>query len=137
MKKVTGIGGIFFKSKNPKALNIWYEKHLGIQTDAYGSTFEWKQADSSEKKGFTQWSAFDIDTNYFDPSIQEFMINYRVENLENLLVLLKSEGVQVLKEIETFSYGKFAHILDLEGRKIELWEPNDDEFDKIADARVK
>jgi len=137
MKRVTGIGGVFFKCQNPTALKEWYQNHLGIQTDAYGSSFEWRQADVPSEKGFTQWSPFENDSKYFEPSLQEFMINYRVENLPKLIELLRTEGVQVVKEIETFSYGKFAHILDLEGHKIELWEPNDVEYDRIVVARTK
>lgn len=137
MKKVKGIGGIFFKCKNPTLVKEWYKKHLGLQTDAYGTNFEWAQADEPSKKAFTQWSPFSEDTKYFEPSSKEFMINYRVENLELLLSELKKEGVQVLDEIESFDYGKFVHILDVEGNKIELWEPNDEEYDKIVEARTK
>jgi D-3-phosphoglycerate dehydrogenase len=122
-KRVTGIGGFFFKSKNPKELVNWYGKHLGLITDAYGSTFRWtdeKGADCS-----TQWSPFVQDTSYFAPSEKEFMQNFRVENLENLLITLKEEGVTVVGEVESYDYGKFGWILDLEGNKIELWEPGD------------
>lgn len=137
MKRVTGIGGIFFKSKNPTKIKEWYQKHLGIQTDEYGSTFEWRLADEKEKKGFTQWSPMKDNTDYLNPSKRDFMINYRVENLESLVEALKKEGVTILDEIETFDYGKFVHILDNEENKIELWEPKDVEYDKIANARTK
>jgi predicted enzyme related to lactoylglutathione lyase len=137
MKRVSSIGGVFFKSKNPEQLKQWYEKHLGLQTDEYGTSFEWKQADKSNEKGFTQWSPFKESTKYFEPSEKQFMINYRVENLEWLVSELKKEGVTVVDEIEKLDYGKFVHILDLEGNKIELWEPNDAEFDKIVKGRTK
>jgi predicted enzyme related to lactoylglutathione lyase len=125
MKKVTGIGGIFFKSKDPNALNEWYKTHLGFDTSQYGTSFEWLNADDSTKKGITQWSAFPETTKYLEPSTKDFMINYRVENLEELVAELKKEGVTILDNIEDSDYGKFVHIVDLEGNKIELWEPKD------------
>lgn len=137
MKRVTGIGGVFFKCKNPVKIKDWYKTHLGLETDAYGTSFEWRQADEPEKKGFTQWSPFSENSEYFEPSKSTLMINYRVENLEDLVKVLKSEGVKVLDEIETFEYGKFVHILDPEGNKVELWEPKDLEYDKIVEARTK
>ncbi|HVO74165.1 MAG TPA: hypothetical protein VMT35_09095, partial [Ignavibacteriaceae bacterium] len=103
----------------------------------YGTTFEWKQSGDDEKKGYTVWSPFKDSTKYFDPSKKEFMINYRVENIEWLVEQLKKEGIKVLDEIETFEYGKFVHILDPEENKIELWEPNDQEFDKNTGAKTK
>lgn len=123
MKKVTGIGGVFFKCKDPKAMNAWYKTHLGMDTNDYGFGFEWREEADPEKKGTTQWSAFPETTKYFEPSSKEFMINYRVHNLEALIVQLKEEGVTILDEMETYDYGKFVHILDAEGNKIELWEP--------------
>ena len=137
MKKVTGIGGVFFKCKNPKKVNQWYKKHLGLNTDEYGTTFEWRLANDGTKKGFTQWSPFDESTDYFQPSQKEFMINYRVENLEALVEKLRNNGVTITDSIESFDYGKFVHILDVEGNKIELWEPNDIEYEKIAEGRTK
>lgn len=137
MKRVTGLGGIFFKCKDPEKMRNWYQKHLGIDTDEYGTCFEWKQAEDTAKKGFTQWSLFSENTKYFEPSKREFMINYRVENLEKLVEILKQEGVEFTDEIERFEYGKFVHLLDIEGNKIELWEPNDIEFDKIVIGRTK
>jgi predicted enzyme related to lactoylglutathione lyase len=137
MKKVTGVGGIFFKCQDPDAMKDWYSEHLGLQTDKYGTTFEWRQEADSSKKGYTQWSPFDDKTEYFRPSEKEFMINYRVENLEWLVGELKKEGVEIVDEIETYEYGKFVHIMDPEGNKIELWEPNDDEYDKLVDGRTK
>ena len=136
-KRVTGIGGIFFKTQNPDQIKKWYQSHLGLQTDQYGTCFEWRQADDGTKKGFSQWSPFDEKTTYFHPSKKEFMINYRVEDLDWLVAKLREEGVTVLDEIETFDYGKFVHILDPEGNKIELWEPVDDAFDDNVTGRTK
>lgn len=132
MKRVTGIGGIFFKCKDPKKVKEWYQTHLGFNTNEYGTVFEWYQGADSTKKGFTQWSPFNDETNYFEPSTKEFMINYRVENLEALVEELKKEGVTIVDNIEKVEYGKFIHILDIEGNKIELWEPNDQEFEKLG-----
>lgn len=137
MKRVTSLGGIFFKCKDPDKMKEWYSKHLGLQTDSYGTSFEWRQADDETKKGFTVWSPFKEDTKYMEPSKKEFMINYRVENLEWLVGELKKEGVTVVDEIETFEYGKFVHILDPENNKIELWQANDIEYDKICEVRTK
>lgn len=125
MKRVTGIGGIFFKCKDPKAMNEWYKTHLGFDTNDYGATFEWGENSETAKKGSTQWSPFAEDTQYFAPSTKDFMINYRVENLEVLVSELKKEGVTILDEIASYEYGKFVHILDIENNKIELWEPID------------
>lgn len=127
MKKVTGIGGIFFKCKDPKKMNEWYKTHLGFNANDYGATFEWREEADSTKKGSTQWSPFADTTTYFEPSTKDFMINYRVENLEALVEQLKSEGVTITDEIEASEYGKFVHITDVEGNKIELWEPTDSE----------
>lgn len=137
MKRVTGIGGIFFKCKNPDKLKAWYNKHLGLETDAYGTNFEWRQGAHPERKGFTQWSPSSEESEFFEPSSGGFMINYRVENLEQLVAELKAEGVTILDEIEVYEYGKFVHILDAEGNKIELWEPNDEQYDKIVEGRTK
>lgn len=137
MKRVTGIGGVFFKCKDPDKVKDWYNKHLGLKTDQWGTNFEWRESDNSEVKGHTQWSPFTDDTKYFEPSQKDFMINYRVENLVELIEELKNEGVTVVDEIETYDYGKFVHILDVEGNKIELWEPNNEAYDKIVDGRTK
>ncbi|MBL7998683.1 MAG: VOC family protein [Candidatus Kapabacteria bacterium] len=136
MKRVTGVGGIFFKSENPDALKEWYKTHLGLNTDQYGTTFEWRHADNPERKGFLQWSPFKSDTTYFAPSTKDFMINYRVENLTALVDQLRAEGVTILDEIAEFEYGKFVHILDAEGNAIELWEPADENYDEIVEGRT-
>jgi predicted enzyme related to lactoylglutathione lyase len=125
MKRVTGIGGIFFKCKDPKKVTEWYKKHLGLDTNPYGATFEWYESPDSTKKAQTQWTPFAETTKYFEPSTKDFMINYRVENLEALVEELKKEGVTILDKIESFDYGKFVHILDAEGNKVQLWEPID------------
>ncbi len=133
IKKVTGIGGIFFKCKDPKKIREWYETNLGLNTNQYGAVFEWRQGADSSKKGFSQWSPFNEKTNYFEPSTREFMINYRVENLEALVDQLKKAGVTITDKIAVVEYGKFVHIMDIEGNKIELWEPNDIEFEKLGE----
>lgn len=132
MKKVTGIGGIFFKCKDPAKMREWYKVHLGLNTNQYGAVFEWRQGADSTKKGFSQWSPFNEKTKYFEPSTKEFMINYRVANLDALVEQLKKDSVLVTDKMETVEYGKFIHIMDIEGNKIELWEPNDVEFEKLG-----
>ena len=127
MKKVTGIGGIFFKCKDPEKVKEWYNIHLGLNTDDYGANFEWRQDDDPSKKGSTQWSLFPDTTSYIEPSVKDFMINYRVENLVSLVAELKQQGVTILDDIEVYEYGKFVHLMDIEGNKIELWEPIDNE----------
>ena len=123
MEKVTGIGGIFFKCKDPQKMKDWYKTHLGLNTNDYGATFDWREAEDSTKKGSTTWSPFSETTKYFEPSTNNFMINYRVANLEALIEELKKEGVTIVDKMETYEYGKFVHILDAEGNKVELWEP--------------
>lgn len=122
MKRVTAIGGIFFKCKEPEQVNEWYKNHLGVETSPYGAKFDWKAVDS-DKKGYTLWSPFKESTQYFEPSSKEFMINYHVADIEALVEELKKEGVTILDEIATYEYGKFVHIMDPEGNKIELFEP--------------
>ena len=125
-KKVTGIGGLFFKTEDPNATKDWYKKHLGFNTDDWGCTFWWK--DINGKDSSTQWSPFAKDTKYFNPSKKDFMFNYRVENLVELLAELKEEGITIIGEVEEYDYGKFGWIIDLDGNKIELWEPKDAAF---------
>ncbi len=121
-RKVTGIGGVFFKCKDPGKVKEWYQTNLGLKTNPYGAVFEWKQAMDSTKKGFTQWSPFSEKTKYFD---KDYMINYRVENLTTLLKELRKNGVTIADSVQTDELGKFIHIIDIEGNKLELWEPND------------
>jgi lactoylglutathione lyase len=123
MKKVTGIGGIFFKCADPSKMNEWYKTQLGIPVSAWGAMFEWREMDDAEKTGYTVWSAKPADTKYFEPSQKDFMINYRVENIEALVEDLRNAGVTIIDDIASYEYGKFVHILDPEGNSIELFEP--------------
>ncbi len=135
-KRVTSIGGVFFKTTNPKATKEWYAKHLGFNTDEYGTSFEWRKTDLKEEKGFSAWSPMKADTSYFAPSEKPFMINYRVEDLVWLVSELRKEGVSICDEIENFDYGKFVHIMDNDGNKIELWEANDIEYERIVSGKT-
>lgn len=136
MKKVTGIGGIFFKSEDPESMREWYSRHLGLVTNEYGSLFEFRESDAPDKKAYLQWSPFAKDTSYLEPSKKDFMINFRVRNMEALVAELKENGIRVLDEIEEFEYGKFVHILDPEDNKIELWEPVDEVFTKMNEGKT-
>lgn len=124
--RVTGIGGLFFKTDDPKKLKTWYREHLGFNTDDWGCTFWWKSKDGIPSS--TQWSPFTSDTNYFEPSTKDYMFNYRVADLEGLMKKLTIEGVTIVGEIKTYEYGKFGWIMDPDGNKIELWEPVDSAF---------
>ncbi|UWY27187.1 VOC family protein [Flavobacterium sp. TR2] len=122
--KVTGLGGIFFFMDNPKETKEWYAKNLGLEINEWGSaSFESRNLENPEEIESTQWCSFKKGDEYFSPSKKEFMVNYRVQNIEGLLEKLKANGVTVLDDIETYEYGKFVHIMDTEGNKIELWEP--------------
>jgi predicted enzyme related to lactoylglutathione lyase len=124
MKRVSGLGGIFFKADHPEKLYAWYEKHLGLQRQAQEAVvFNWRHADDPEKSGMTVWSIFPKDTKYFDPSRSSFMMNFIVEDLDGLLAALREEGVEVDPKREDYDYGRFAWIMDPEGNRIELWEP--------------
>ena len=136
MKKVTGIGGIFFKTKDPGKMKDWYGKNLGLTTNEYGSVFEFRKSEAPNEKAYSVWSPFKDDTDYFEPSEKEFMINYRVENIEKLVANLKEAGVTICDEIETYEYGKFVHILDPENNKIELWEPVDEVFQSMYEGKT-
>lgn len=131
-RKATGIGGIFFKCKNPAGMRAWYKANLGLNTNEYGAVFEWYQGADSSKKGFTSWSPFGEKTKYFEPSTKDFMINYRVLNIDTLVAGLRQSGVTVVDTIASYDYGKFVHILDPEGNKLELWEPNDVAYEKLG-----
>lgn len=124
--RVTGIGGVFFKSENPGKLKEWYQNRLGLPIDKYGCSFIWRPENNPEKRAMTQWSPFESKTTYFEPSTKNFMMNYRDENLVELLKVLKEEGVEIVGEIQEYDYGKFGWIMDPEGNKIELWEPIDE-----------
>ena len=123
--KVTGIGGVFFKCKDVAKMNEWYKTHLGFDTQPWGTNFEWRQDADPTKKGSTAWSPFAETSKYFEPSTKDFMINYRVDNVEALVEQLKNAGITIVDQIEDSDYGKFVHILDAEGNKIQLWEPKD------------
>src|SRR5215471_11208202 len=125
MQGVTGLGGVFFKAKDPKAMYAWYEQHLGIKREADGSgaMFQWREANDPEKTGMTVWSIFPENTKYFGTGSSPFMLNYLVDDLKGLLEKLKAEGVNVDPKVEEAEYGKFGWITDPEGNRIELWEP--------------
>ncbi len=127
-----GIGGIFFKCKDPDSTREWYGKHLGLVTNPYGSTFEFRNAENPEEKNFLQWSTFKESTHYMAPSNADFMVNYRVEDLESLVKVLEEEGVEVVDEIANHDYGKFVHIMDPEGNKVELWEAVNEVYEKMG-----
>ncbi len=120
-ERVTGIGGIFFKARDPEGIKRWYQQHLGIK-DPGGLSFAWRHADDPERKGHTVWAPFSADTKYFAPSQAPFMINYRVADMDRLLAQLRQEGVEIDRR-EDSEYGRFAWIMDPEGNRIELWEP--------------
>ena len=123
MKRVTGIGGIFFKSKDPQALGAWYKAHLGIDVQAWGgAAFQWQGEHNPSGAGSTIWSPFAADTGYFAPSSAPFMVNYRVDDLHALLAALRAEGVQVEDKVEESEYGKFGWVIDPDGNKLELWQ---------------
>jgi predicted enzyme related to lactoylglutathione lyase len=137
MKRATGIGGIFFKTKDPAATKAWYARHLGINLDpTYGTSFEWRQARDPARKGFTAWSPFPADTDHFGPGDQTCMVNYRVADLDALLTALRDEGVEIVGEVHEFEYGKLVHIVDLEGNRVELWEPDDEAYAKMVAGKT-
>jgi predicted enzyme related to lactoylglutathione lyase len=124
MNRVTGIGGIFFKAKDPAALQAWYKAHLGIDVQSWGgAAFSWADAEGKPVAGTTAWSIFPAQGDYFAPSTAPFMINYRVEDLHALVQVLREEGCNVLDKIDDSEFGKFGWVIDPEGNKIELWEP--------------
>ena len=129
--RITGIGGIFFKTEDPAKLRAWYAENMGFNTNQYGTVFEFGKLYDNNERGFLQWGTFDKKSTYFEG---DWMINYRVENLEALLADMKEKGVEIVDEVETYDYGKFVHIRDLEGNKIELWEPVDSVFAKFDDG---
>jgi predicted enzyme related to lactoylglutathione lyase len=135
--KVTGIGGIFFFTDNPKESREWYKTNLGLETNDYGATFESRNLNKPEEINQLQWSPFKKGSEYFAPSKKEFMINYRVQNIEGLLHKLKENGVTILDNIESSEYGKFVHVMDSDGNKIELWEPMDTTINEKDDKKTK
>jgi predicted enzyme related to lactoylglutathione lyase len=135
--KVTGIGGIFFFSENPEKTREWYAENLGLEVNQWGSSFEFRNANKPDEINYLQWSPFESGSDYFAPSKKEFMINYRVQNIEGLVNKLKNKGVTILDNIETYDYGKFVHIMDSEGNKIELWEAADSVFTEMGGKTTK
>lgn len=135
--KVTGLGGIFFFSDNPEKTKNWYAENLGLEVNEWGSSFETRNANRPDEINYTQWSPFKTGSEYFDPSKKEFMINYRVQNIEGLVEKLKKNNVTIVDSIETYEYGKFVHIMDAEGNKIELWEPVDSVFTEMGGKTTK
>ena len=135
--KVTGIGGIFFFSENPEKTKEWYAENLGLEVNQWGSSFEFRNANRPDEINYLQWSPFKQGSEYFAPSKKEFMVNYRVQNIEGLVSKLKENGVTILDSIETYDYGKFVHIMDAEGNKIELWEPIDSVFTAMGGKTTK
>ena len=135
--KVTGIGGIFFKTKDVEKTKEWYGKNLGLAISPYGSSFEFRNANRPEEINYLSWSPFKEDTDYLNPSTKEFMVNYRVQNIEGLVAQFKANGVTVLDEIASYDYGKFVHIMDPDGNKIELWEPIDSVFTAMGGETTK
>jgi predicted enzyme related to lactoylglutathione lyase len=134
--RVTGIGGIFFKSKNPQKITEWYAQNLGMVPNDYGSLFEFRTAEE-QQKAYLQWSPMPQETHYYAPSQESFMINYRVQHIEALVEQLRAQGVTICNEIESYAYGKFVHILDPEGRKLELWEPVDSFFAESDEGKTR
>ena len=124
MAKVTGIGGVFFKARDPKAIQAWYRERLGIvmEQDHSSAVFHWRHHEEPDREGMTVWGIFEGETSYFGPGPQPYMINYRVDDLDGLLSQLRDAGVEVAG-VEEHEYGRFAWILDPEGTRIELWEP--------------
>ena len=135
--RVTGIGGIFFKTKDTKASKEWYGKNLGLTMDQYGSAFEFRNANRPNEINYLEWSVFNEKTTYFAPSEKEFMINYRVQNMEGLIRNLRKNGVTIVDTVLKVEYGKFVHIMDADGNKIELWEPVDSILTKLGTKTTK
>ncbi|KAA9339960.1 VOC family protein [Adhaeribacter soli] len=125
MKRVIGIGGVFFKARDPEALRAWYQKHLGIDSETWGAVFKWNspETQAQQKDFYTAWNPFPETTKYYEPSDKPFMVNYVVENLKELVAVLQAEGIPLIGEMQEEAYGKFAWIMDPEGNKLELWEP--------------
>lgn len=133
--KVTGLGGLFIKSSDPAELKKWYEENLGLPCDDYGHLFSWLKKDKPDQIGYTQFSVFDQNTEYLKPSTKDYMINFRVDDLEAMIHRLKEEGMEVVGEIENYDYGKFGWVMDPDGNKIELWQPIDEVFTKMNEEK--
>lgn len=126
MERVNGIGGVFFKARDPAALLAWYRDHLGIDADSWGGTvFRWRRDDAPERSGSTTWSVFAADSDYLGPAANRFMINYRVDDLDAMLAQLRAAGAEVLDKIDESEFGRFGWAVDPEGNRFELWQPPD------------
>ncbi len=134
--RVTGIGGIFFVSENPDSLNQWYGENLGMAMDPYGAPFESRNANNPEEINYLRWSTHGSNA-YFQPSKKEFMINYRVNNIEGMIRKLEASGTIMLDSLATYDYGKFIHFMDPEGNKVELWEPVDEVLTEMGGETTK
>jgi len=135
--RVTGIGGIFFFSTDVEKSKEWYINNLGLKTNPWGASFEFRNANDPSQINYLQWSPFSDGNEYFAPSEKEFMINYRVYNLEALVKKMEANGVTILDTMQTYDYGKFIHIMDNDGNKIELWEPVDSVFTAMGGPTTK
>lgn len=135
--RVIGIGGIFYKSSNPTATKDWYSEHLGMKMNDWGSSFEFRNANRPSETNYLQWSVFSDSTQYLAPSSSDFMINYRVQNIEGMVRNMRKSGVVIVDSIETYDYGKFVHLLDNDGNKIELWEPVDEVLTEMGGVTNK
>ena len=133
MGRIIGIGGIFFKCKDEKKTKLWYQEAFGIKTDDWGAPFAQLKVNAPTELSFLQWSPMPADTSYFFNDDQQFMINYRVENIEEIVKEFQEKGFEILDQIESYDYGKFVHLRDLDGRAIELWEPIDKVFTEMYD----
>ncbi len=133
-KKVTGIGGIIFKSENPEKTREWYAKHLGFQNDDHGTIFQWQN--EKGEKGHTVWSPMQRDSSHFDDGDKDYILNLRVDDLDNILEEMRAEGVEQIGETQVYDYGRFAYVRDPDGMKVELWEPNDQAFEEMAKNRT-
>lgn len=136
-QRVHAVGGVFFRCEDPAATRDWYQRHLGVNSDEYGSAFTWRRDSNPEQRGFLQWSPFEGSTEYFGSPDQQFMVNYRVDDLDGLLERLRADGVEVAGEIEEMEFGRFVHIVDNDGRRLELWEPIDAAYDEGVTARTE
>ncbi len=124
MRRVTGIGGVFFKVPDPTALRAWYRQHLGIESEEWGALFRWREDASPERRAYTVWAPFPADSDYFPG---QYMVNLRVADLPAVLEALRAEGVAVDEQIEVSEFGRFGWITDPSGQRVELWEPPDED----------
>lgn len=132
--RVTGIGGIFFRSPDPQATRDWYGKHLGLGIEEHGSNFRWRSHADPDRTGFTLWSPFENATEYFGEPDQQVMINYRVDDLDALLRRLRDAGVELVGDMHVQPFGRFQHIVDGDGRRVELWEPVDTAYEHVVEG---